>query len=164
MRETVDVTDEKILLTLREGPQGLKSLSDLANINYNTLRQRIGKLSRYGYISKPGYGEYALTGKGRQFVDDLSTPVAPDFDDPGLKKLIAMLPSELHRAFFRLAICGVIAKYLLFQFPRQYIIIHFNQIKTDNKKSFTVLKISNYDRIPFCPKLSSLNLEFIPPI
>jgi len=115
MRETVDVMDENILLTLSEGSQGLKSLSALASINYNTLRQRIGKLSRYGYISKPDYGEYALTGKGRQFVDDLSTPVAPDFDDPGLKKLIDMLPSELHRAFFRLAICGVIAKYLLFQ-------------------------------------------------
>ena len=57
----------------------------------------------------------ALTDKGRHFVDDLSTPVAPDFDDPGLKKLIDMLPSELHRAFFRLAISGVIAKYLLFQ-------------------------------------------------
>ncbi len=62
MRETVDVMDEKILLTLREGSQGLKSLSALASINYNTLRQRMGKLSRYGYISKPGYGEYALTG------------------------------------------------------------------------------------------------------
>ena len=115
MRETVDVMDENILLTLREGSQGLKSLSDLAGINYNTLRQRMGKLSRYGYISKPGYGKYGLTDKGRHFVDDLSTPVAPDFDDPGLKKLIDMLPSGLHRAFFRLAICGVIAKYLLFQ-------------------------------------------------
>ena len=38
MRETVDVMDDKILLTLREGSQGLKSLSDLASINYNTLR------------------------------------------------------------------------------------------------------------------------------
>lgn len=115
MHEKIDVMDGNIILALREGSQGLKSLSALASINYNTLRQRMGKLSRYGYISKPGYGEYALTGKGRQFVDDLSTPVAPDFDDPGLKKLIDMLPSELHRAFFRLAICGVIAKYLLFQ-------------------------------------------------
>ncbi|MFC1861181.1 hypothetical protein ACFLYL_02740 [Chloroflexota bacterium] len=115
MRETVDVMDEKILLTLREGPQGPKALSELASVNYNILRQRIGKLSRYGYVSKPDYGEYALTGKGRQLVDDLSTPVSTDFDDPGLKKLINMLPSGLHRAFFLLAICGVIAKYLLFQ-------------------------------------------------
>ena len=65
MRETVDVTDNNILLALREGPQGLKSLSTLADINYNTLRQRIDKLSRYGYISRPDYGEYALTGKER---------------------------------------------------------------------------------------------------
>ena len=115
MRETVDVMDENIILALREGPQGLKSLSSLAGINYNTLRQRIGKLSRYGYVSKPGYGQYGLTDKGRRFVDDLSSPVAPDLHDPGLKRLIDMLPSELHRAFFRLAMSGVIAKYLLFQ-------------------------------------------------
>ncbi len=114
MRETIDVMDENILLTLREKPQGLKSLSSFADINYNTLRQRIGKLSRYGYISKPGYGEYALTGKGRQFVDDLSSPVTPDFGDPRLKKLIDMLPSELHRAFFRLLLSGITAKYHLF--------------------------------------------------
>ena len=113
MRKTVDVMDEKILLTLREGPQGLKSLSDLASINYNILRQRIGKLSRYGYISKPGYGKYALTGKGRQFVEELTFPVAPDLKDPKLKKLIDMQPTELHRAFLRLLLSGIIAKYLL---------------------------------------------------
>ena len=115
MHEIIDAMDGNIILALRGGPQGLKSLSLLADINYNTLRQRIDKLSRYGYISNPGYGKYGLTDKGRNFVDDLSTPVTPDFDDPGLKKLIDMLPSELHRAFFRLAISGVIAKNLLFQ-------------------------------------------------
>ncbi len=113
MRETVDVMDENILLTLREGSQGLKSLSALAGINYNTLRQRMGKLSRYGYVSKPGYGEYALTDKGRQFVEELTLPVAPDLKDPKLKKLIDMLPTELHRAFFRLLLSGITAKYHL---------------------------------------------------
>jgi predicted transcriptional regulator len=115
MRETVDVVDETIILVLREGPQCLKTLSSVADINYNTLRQRLGKLGRYGYVSKPRFGQYGLTNKGRRFVDDLSSPVAPDFDEPCLKKLIDMLPSELHRAFFRLVISGVIAKYLLFQ-------------------------------------------------
>jgi len=113
MRKTVDVMDEKILLTLREGPQSLKSLSDLADINYNTLRQRIGKLSRYGYISKPGYGEYARTGKGRQFVEELTLPVAPNLKDPKLKKLIDIQPTELHRAFFCLLLSGIIAKHHL---------------------------------------------------
>jgi predicted transcriptional regulator len=115
MNIKVDAMDEHLLLALREGPQGLQSLTALVGINYNTLRQRIGKLSRYGYLAKPGYGKYSLTDKGRHFVDELSSPVAPDFNDPGLKKLINMLPSELHRAFFRLVICGVIAKYLLFE-------------------------------------------------
>ncbi len=113
MRETVDVTDENILLALREGSQGLKSLSELASVNYNTLRQRIDKLSRYGYISKPDYGEYALTGKGRQFVEELTLPVAPDLKDPKLKKVIDMLPTGLHRAFSRLLVSGIIAKYYL---------------------------------------------------
>ena len=111
----VDAMDEHLLLALREGPQGLQSLTALASINYNTLRQRVDKLIRYGYLAKPGYGKYSLTDKGRRFVDELSSPVAPDFDDPGLKKLINMLPSELHRAFFRLVVAGVIAKYLLFE-------------------------------------------------
>jgi len=115
MNLKVDAMDEHLLLALSEGPQGLQSLTALAGINYNTLRQRIGKLSRYGYLGKSGYGKNSLTDKGRRFVDELSSPVAPDFEDPGLKKLIDMLPSELHRAFFRLVICGVIAKYLLFE-------------------------------------------------
>ncbi len=113
MREIVDVMDEKILLALREGSQSLKSLSDLASINYNTLRQRIGKLSRYGYVSQPGYGKYSLTDKGRRFVEELSMPVAPDLKDPKLKKLIDILPTELHRAFFRLLLSGITAKYHL---------------------------------------------------
>ncbi len=108
----VDAMDEHLLLALREGPQGLQSLTALAGINYNTLRQRVDKLIRYGYLAKPGYGKYSLTDKGRCFVDELSSPVAPDFDDPCLKKLIDMLPSELHRAFFRLVIAGIIAKHL----------------------------------------------------
>ena len=58
MHEKIDVMDGNIILALRGGPQGLKSLSSLADINYNTLRQRIGKLSRYGYVSNPGYGKY----------------------------------------------------------------------------------------------------------
>ena len=115
MNIKVDAMDEHLLLALREGPQGLQSLTALAGINYNTLRQRIGKLSRYGYLGKSGYNKNSLTDKGRRFVDELSSPVAPDFNEPGLKKLIGMLPSELHRAFFRLVICGVIAKYLLFE-------------------------------------------------
>ena len=110
MREKVDVMDENILLVLKEGPQGLKRLSALAGINYNTLRQRMSKLSRYGYASKPGYGKYGLTDKGRQFVEDLSTPVALDLKHPKLKKLIDMLLTELHRAFFRLLLSGIIAK------------------------------------------------------
>jgi len=73
MRETVDVMDENILLALREEPQGLKSLSALASINYNTLRQRIAKLSRYGYVSKPRYGQYGLTDKGRRSVHCMVT-------------------------------------------------------------------------------------------
>ena len=113
MHEKVDVMDENILLILKEGPQGLKRLSPLADINYNTLRQRMGKLSRYGYVSNPSYGKYGLTDKGRHFVDDLSTPVAPDLKHPKLKKLIDMLPTEVHRAFFRLLLSGIIAKFHL---------------------------------------------------
>ena len=52
MKVKVDAMDEHLLLVLREGPQGLKSLSSLAGINYNILRQRIAKLGRYDYLGK----------------------------------------------------------------------------------------------------------------
>jgi len=115
VRERVDVVDETILLALREGPQSLNSLRVLAELNYHTCRQRLGKLLRYNYLAKPRYGEYALTEKGRQFVEQLTLPVTPDLKDPKLKKLIDLLPTELHRAFFRLVISGVIVKHHLFK-------------------------------------------------
>ena len=113
VRERVDAVDETILLALKEGAQSHNNLHVLSGINYNTFRQRLRKLVRYNYIARPGYGKYALTEKGRRFVEELSMPVAPDLKDPKLKKLIDMLPTELHRAFFRLLLSGIIAKYHL---------------------------------------------------
>ncbi len=113
VRERIDAVDETIILALKEGSQSLKSLSVLAGLKYNTCRQRLDKLLRYNYLVKPRYGEYALSEKGRRFVEELSMPVAPDLKDPKLKKLIGMHPTELHRAFFRLLLSGIIAKYHL---------------------------------------------------
>lgn len=112
-RERLDTSDESIMMTLLEGSQTSKFISSLTDINYRTCRQRLKKLLKYGYVAKPGYGEYALTDKGRHFVEELTMPVSPDLKDPNLKKLIDLLPSELHRAFFRLLLSGVIAKYHL---------------------------------------------------
>jgi len=114
IRERVDAVDETILMALREGSQGLGNLSTLAGLNYNTCRQRLNKLLRYIYLAKPKYGEYALSEKGRRFVEALTLPLTPDLKAPLLKKLINMLPTELHRAFFRLLLSGIIAKYYLF--------------------------------------------------
>jgi len=113
VRRKVDAVDETILLALKEGAQSLKNLHVLSGINYNTFRQRLDKLVRYDYIARPGYGKYALTEKGRRFVEELTMPVAHDLKDPKLKKLIDMLPTDLHRAFFRLVLSGIIAKYHL---------------------------------------------------
>ncbi|MFC2019795.1 hypothetical protein ACFLU4_07630 [Chloroflexota bacterium] len=113
--ERIDVVDENILLALREGPQSLSRLHSLAGLNYHTCRQRLDKLLRYSYLAKPHYGEYALSEKGRRFVEELTVPVTPDLKDPKLKKLINMLPTELHRAFFRLLLSGIIAKYHLLE-------------------------------------------------
>jgi len=113
VRERVDAVDETILLALKEGAQSHKNLRVLSGINYNTFRQRLEKLVRYSYIARPGYGKYALNEKGRRFVEELTSPVAPDLKDSKLKKLIDLLPTELHRAFFRLLLSGIIAKYHL---------------------------------------------------
>ncbi len=113
VRGRVDAVDETILLALKEGAQSLKNLHILSGINYNTFRQRLNKLLRYNLLAKPKYGEYALSEKGRHFVEELAMPVAPDLKDSKLKKLIDMLPTELHRAFFGQLLSGIIAKYLL---------------------------------------------------
>ncbi len=113
MDERLDAVDETILLALKEGQQSLANLSTLANLNYHTCRQRLNKLIRYNYLGKPGYGQYALTDRGKRFVEDLTVPVNPDLKDPKLEKLIDMLPTELHRAFFRLLLSGIIAKHHL---------------------------------------------------
>ena len=113
VRMRVDAVDETILLALKEGQQSLGNLSTLAGLNYHTCRQRLNKLLRYNLLAKPKYGEYALSEKGRRFVEELAMPVAPDLKDSKLMKLIDMLPTELHRAFFRQLLSGIIAKYLL---------------------------------------------------
>ncbi len=110
VRERVDAVDETILLALKEGAQSHKNLRVLSGINYNTFRQRLEKLVRYNYIARSGYGKYALTEKGKRFVEELTLPMATDLKDPKLKKLIDMLPTELHRAFLRLLLSGIIAK------------------------------------------------------
>ena len=113
VRERVDAVDETILLALKEGAQSLKNLHILSGINYNTFRQRLEKLVRYSHIARSGYGKYALIEKGKRFVEELTLPVAPDLKDSKLKKLIDLLPTELHRAFCRLLLSGIIAKYHL---------------------------------------------------
>ncbi len=113
LRKRVDAVDETILIALREGSQGLGNINTLAGLNYHTCRQRLNKLLRYNYLAKPKYGEYALSEKGRSFIEELTLPVTPDLKDPKLKKLINMLPTDLHRAFFRSLLSGIIGKYLL---------------------------------------------------
>lgn len=110
VRGRVDVVDETILLALKEGARSLKNLYGLSGINYNTFRQRLGKLIRYGYIVKPSYGKYALSERGKYFVEELTVVIKTDLKDSKLKKLIDMLPTELHRAFLRLLLSGIIAK------------------------------------------------------
>jgi len=68
VHERVDAVDETVLMALREGHQSLGNLGVLARLNYHTCRQRLNKLLRYNYLAKPGYGEYALSEKGRRFV------------------------------------------------------------------------------------------------
>ena len=113
VRMRVDAVDETILLALKEGQQSLGNLSTLAGLNYHTCRQRLNKLLRYNLLAKPKYGEYALSEKGRRFVEELAMPVAPDLKDSKLMKLIDMLPTGLHQAFFQQLLSGIIAKYLL---------------------------------------------------
>ena len=81
VRGRLDAVDENMLLALKEGAQSLKDLHALSGINYNTFRQRLDKLVRHAYIAKPGYGKYALSEKGKRFVEELTVLVKPDLRD-----------------------------------------------------------------------------------
>ena len=112
----IDAVDISILGCVQAQPQKLGDISFITKTHIRTCKSRLDKLRRYGYTITPMFGYHAATKEGLNLLESRSvTVVSPDLQDAKLQGLIELLPTEPHKAFFRLLISGVIAKYVLFE-------------------------------------------------
>ncbi|MBI1743549.1 winged helix-turn-helix transcriptional regulator [Candidatus Acetothermia bacterium] len=114
MRREVQLTelDQAILETLRYEALKPQALKERLNVNYSTLRKRLARLRSEGLLTQQDrWGPYKITPAGEARLAEVSLPrLSPMLTDPGLQGLIESLPSGGHRALFRLALSGVVAK------------------------------------------------------
>ncbi len=111
----IDEIDEGVLLALRDSPKKLKEIGALVK-SQRIAKRRIEKLLRYGLIKRIRQGVYALSSKGKAYVKKLTPTIAVTLNNPKLEALIDKLPTESHKAIFRLTLSGITAKLLLFKY------------------------------------------------
>jgi len=110
----LDGIDEELLLSMKDGPKGRKELVLLAPTK-RIGQRRIETFLKYELIQRPRQGVYGLTSKGKNYIKKLTPTVAVTLNDPKLQVLIDLLPTEAHRALFRLILSGIVAKFHYFQ-------------------------------------------------
>lgn len=110
----LDGVDEELLLSMKDGPKSRKELVLLAPTK-RIGQRRIETFLKYGLIQRVRQGVYGLTSKGKNYIKKLTPTVAVTLNDPKLQVLIDLLPTEAHRALFRLVLSGIVAKYHYFQ-------------------------------------------------
>ena len=64
--------DEQILVLLAEGPAGTQALAASMDWHDRSIRRRLRRLIRDGYVFSPSRGLYRLTSRGRAAVEDES--------------------------------------------------------------------------------------------
>ena len=108
-KRRLDAVDLKILNVLNRAPAKVGYLAEGLKLNPWTLRQRLQKLEKYGLVRHEPYKPIALTPEGKEELHRrLPRPISPLRTD--LAQVVDALPTDLHRALFRLAIDVVIAK------------------------------------------------------
>ena len=112
MKYRMDAIDLRILGALAEGPRKFGHLVQALGMNRWTLLQRLGKLQRYGFVQHRSHGPYALSPEGRE---ELERRLGYPLESPNrlIASLVEVLPSDLHRAIFRLGLDIVVAKHHL---------------------------------------------------
>ena len=108
----IDEIDEQILLSLKEEPQSRNELVALCPTQ-RIGKRRIEKLLKHKFIKRIRQGIYNLDSKGKACVKKLTPVIAVSLNDPRLEALIRKLPTEAHKALFRITLSGIAAKYLL---------------------------------------------------
>lgn len=67
-------TDERILYLLGFGPSGSRALAESLGCSDRTIRRRLQRLIRGGYVFSPIRGLYRLTQLGRAVMEEEATP------------------------------------------------------------------------------------------
>ncbi len=111
----IDGIDEEVLLALRDSPKQLKEIGVLIK-SQRIAKRRIDKHLRYGLIKRIRQGIYALSSDGKAYLKKLTPTIAVTLNNPKLEDLIDKLPTESHKAIFRLTLSGITAKLLLFKY------------------------------------------------
>lgn len=64
--------DEQILVLLADGPAGTQHLATSMDWHDRSIRRRLRRLIRDGYVFSPSRGLYRLTVRGRAAIEDES--------------------------------------------------------------------------------------------
>lgn len=75
--------DEQILVLLADGPAGTQDLATSMDWHDRSVRRRLRRLIRDGYVFSPSRGLYRLTSRGRAAVEDDHEDEGKDPSDPG---------------------------------------------------------------------------------
>lgn len=85
--------DEAILLLLTQGPAGTIAISDRLGIPERSVRRRLRRLIRDGYVFSPERGIYRITAAGLAAVLPVELPgsgaAQPSTDEPDLRSSVA---------------------------------------------------------------------------
>lgn len=110
--ENVTKSDERLLACLQEGELRTSQLAAALQITNRAVTKHTVRLLREGLIEKPHQGHHLLTAAGRSYITEKLLAVEIDFGKVG--KVIKKLPTEHHKAFLRLLLSAIVAKYHLF--------------------------------------------------
>lgn len=99
-------------MALQDGQMSADNLVKVLSVSRTMANRHINELLGSKLIVKPRRGYYQLTHSGREYVRTDLFDIDSSFGH--LDTLIKHLPSEYHKGFFRLLLCGIIAKHRLF--------------------------------------------------
>jgi len=118
--QRLDALDEQILELMRAKARKRSDLVALVERSDSIVRNHIGKLAKYGFVSRSGHGIYKITSQGEARLNEIGLPhLSPNLNDRELQELMKQFPTEGHRALFRLILDAVVAKRHLWEYFEQ---------------------------------------------
>lgn len=105
----LDARDEEIARALRGRRLKMHEVKTATGLKYPVVRRKLAKLVKYRFVHHERYKYYELTTQGVEWLDAL-VPVPVEVHNKVLDPILKLLPTNAHRALFRLSVDVVIAK------------------------------------------------------